>query len=31
MKLKHALRIAGTADIEANPAPAKHERANLTA
>ena len=22
MKLKHALRIAGTADIEANPAPA---------
>ena len=31
MKLKHALRIAGTADIEANPAPAKHERTKLTA
>jgi len=31
MKLKHALRIAGTADIEANPASAKHERTKLTA
>ena len=31
MKLKHALRIAGTADIEANPTPAKHERTKLTA
>jgi hypothetical protein len=31
MKLRNALRIAGTADIEANPAPAKHERAKLTA
>ena len=31
MKLKHALRIAGTADIDANPAPAKHERTKLTA
>jgi hypothetical protein len=29
--LKHALRIAGTADIEANPAPAKHEGAKLIA
>jgi hypothetical protein len=31
MKLKHALRIAGTADIEANPATAKHERTKITA
>ena len=31
MKLKHALRIAGTADIEANPATAKHERTRITA
>ena len=31
MKLKHALRIAGTADIEANPVPAKHERTKITA
>jgi hypothetical protein len=29
MKLKHALRIAGTADIEANPASAQHERTKL--
>ena len=31
MKLKYALRIAGTADIEANPAPAKYEGGKLTA
>ena len=31
MKLKHALQIAGTAGIEANPAPAKYERTKITA
>jgi hypothetical protein len=31
MKLKHALRIAGTADSETNTTPAKRERAKATA